>query len=340
KQISQTGAQRRKLQKQLQDDPDNADLKAQLQQVIERLKDLQVRMQPYTNIWYVRPPAHPVNGYTSATPVSDGEHVWAIFGNGIACCYDLDGNRIWARPIEKPRRGYGHSASPILAGGYLIVHVLSMRALDPMTGEQVWEAALPVYWGTPVATEIEDTPVIISPRGDVVNATDGAVLARGIGNCNYCAPIVEDGVVYFADDRTPWRAVKLPDTLDPFQPEELWRARPKKDRYYASPVIYQGIIYGVTRNQVFSALDAATGEILYEQNMLMGKGQCYPSVTLAGDKLLVGCDNGVTVVVEPGRTYREIARNTLEPFRSSPVFAGDRMFVRGLDNMYCIGANQ
>jgi len=337
-QIGQVGKQMRQLRKQRQDDPDNAELKTKAEQLKQQMTDLQTQMKPYMTTWYVLPPAHAVNGYTSATPVSDGEHVWTLFGNGIAACYDLDGNRVWARPLDKPLNAWGHSASPILADGKVIVHVLGMKALDALTGDLVWEAAVPNYWGTSAVVEIEDTPIIITPKGNAVNATDGTVLAEKMGNCTYAAPVVADGIVYFADDNQPWRAVKLPETLEPFAFEELWQARPLKARYYGSPIVHEGIVYGVTNTQTFSALDAATGELLYEQALGMGKGECYPSVTLAGEYLFVGCDNGEMVVVAPGNTYVEVARNSLEPFRASPVFAGGLMYLRGYDNMYCIGA--
>lgn len=339
RELAKSSKELRNLGKNLQDDPDNADLKAQVQQLKQTVGDQRARMAAMLELWYVKPPTHGTNGYTSATPVSDGEHVWALFGNGIAACYDLEGNRVWALSVGTPQTptGWGHSASPILAGGYLITHTNSMKALDPATGETVWEAPIRTYWGTPVVTTIEDTPVIITPNGYAINATDGTILAEKMGTCTYCAPLINDGIVYFAADGL-WRAVKLPETLDPFEVEQVWQVKPKKDRYYGSPVIHEGIIYGVVRSQFLSALDLATGEVLYEQNLTMGKGQCYPSPTIAGGQLFIGCDNGEMVVVQPGATFEEIGRNSLETFRACPVFVGGRMYIRGYDNLYCIGA--
>jgi len=337
KEIGQTNRERNKVRKQLQDDPDNEALKTQMQQLNTTVRDLQSRLQPYLDVWYVRPVAHETNGYASATPVTDGAHVWALFGTGVGCCYDLEGNRVWARSVGKPRNGYGHSASPILADGKVIMHVTSLQALEPLTGELIWEAPVPACWGTSIVTEIEGTPVVLTPNGYMVNATDGTVLAEKLANCTYASPVLHDGVVYFADEKG-WAAFTLPETLDPFEPRQLWQANPKKDRYYGSPVIHEGIIYGVTQAQILSAMDAATGELLYEQNLTMGRGVCYPSITLAGESLLLGCDNGTTVVFEPGETYQEVARNTLEPYRGSPVLVGDLLYLRGLEHMYCIGA--
>ena len=36
-------------------------------------------------------------GWTFPTPVSDGEFVYADMGQGQVVCYDLNGNRRWAR---------------------------------------------------------------------------------------------------------------------------------------------------------------------------------------------------------------------------------------------------
>ena len=51
----------------------------------------------------------------------------------------------------------------------------------------------------------------------------------------------------------------------------------------------------------------------------------------------MSADNGATVVLEPGREYKEVARNMLEPFRGSPVFDGKRVYIRTQKAMYCIG---
>ena len=61
------------------------------------------------------------------------------------------------------------------------------------------------------------------------------------------------------------------------------------------------------------------------------------SITLAGKHLYVSSDNGSTIVLEPGREYKELARNSLETFRSSLVFEGKRMYVRTTKGLWCIG---
>jgi outer membrane protein assembly factor BamB len=112
-------------------------------------------------------------------------------------------------------------------------------------------------------------------------------------------------------------------------------------RHYASPLIHRGLIYAVSREEKFSILEAATGTLVFSMDLDLGtrSNSAYTSVTLAGDKLFIGAESGTTVVLEPGQAYEEIARNMVEGFRSSPVFAGKRMYLRAFDHLYCFEKN-
>ncbi len=336
KQIGRAGAKLKQAKKDLQDSPDDAGLKTKVGEARKKLVALVKELQPYNQAWYSLPAVHPVNGFTSATPVSDGESVYVVFGTGMVACYDLEGNRLWGRVVEKPTIGYGHSASPLIVGDKLLVHLLNLTAIDKATGETLWQTKSKAGWGTPAVTRIGDTDVVITTQGDIVAVEDGSVLAKSVSKLTFCAPVIENDVVYFIEHGG--KAIRLPETVDEagLALETLWTTQPRKDRYYASPVIHEGLIYACTRAGFFSVIDAATGEVIYEQMLKLGKGTCYPSVTLAGGLLFISSDNGTTVVLKPGRTYQEVARNKLEQFRSSPVFIGDRLYIRGLKNLLCV----
>jgi outer membrane protein assembly factor BamB len=285
-----------------------------------------------------RPGAHKSNGWTTPTPVSDGANVYTSYGSGVVAAHGVDGKRLWARMVQQPSHRWGHSASPVLGGGNLIVHFVDLIALDPKTGEEVWRTTSEVRWGTPLVTRVAGTEVVITPSGDVFRADDGTPVASGIGSLQYAAPVVQDGVVYFIEKRAT--AVRLPDTLDG-KFETLWMSRVKGSRHYASPVIHEGLIYAVSREQKFSILDATTGEVLHQSDLDLDSGtnSAYPSISMAGDKIFLSTENGATAVLEPGREYAEVARSSLEGFRSSPVFAGERMYVRAFDHLYCIASS-
>jgi len=323
----------RALTKLLKKKPGDADAKAKVEPLKARIGELDKQLKPLVKL--ARPATHGVNGYTTSTPVGDGRVVCVVFGTGIVACFDMKGNRRWARLLEKPTAGYGHSASPLIVGDKLLVPIQKLTALDLADGKVLWQAPCGRRWGSPVHARIGQTDVVVTPGGEIVRVADGAVLASKLAKLDYCSPIVQDGVAYFI--KNGGKAIRLPtEAADKIAPEVLWKTEPKKDRYYASPVVHDGLIYAVTQKKVFSVIDAASGKVVYEKTLALGRGTVYPSIALAGGLLYVSIDSGGTLVLKPGRRYEEIAANKLEAFRSSPVFAGGRMYVRAFKKLYCI----
>ena len=333
RELTQARQQVSRFTSQLKKKPNDAALRKQKADAEQRAATLKATLKPVEVL--LKPSTQGVNGYSSCTPVSDGKSVFALFGTGVVACYDLDGNRKWITMTEKTKQGYGHSASPLLVDGKLIVHINSLIALDPANGKQLWRSGARSNFGTPAPARIGQDPVIITASGDFFRAADGQKVADRTCRLNYNQPIVENGVVYFVQHKG--RAFRLPAAVGQ-KPERMWETQPKSDRYYASPVIHDGLIYAITQFGILSAIDAKTGRVVYEQKLDLGRRQqVYPSLALAGKYLYVSGSSGVTVVVQPGRGFKEVARNTLEPFRSSPVFRGKRLYVRGLKHLYCIG---
>jgi len=336
KQVNPLQNEQRKLEKESKAAPDNAELKEKIKQLDQQIKPLEQQSQRLKA--EAAPSTEGSNGYSSPTPASDGANVYAVFGTGVVCAYDLQGNRKWIKLLEKPTEGWGHSASPLLAGGKLFVHILDLVALDPADGKELWRVKSGCHWGSPRRAWIAQTEVVITPGGDVVRAADGQVLAKGISNLEFATPIVFDGVVYFIQNGG--KAVRLPAQAAPQAKfESLWQTTPNNERYYASAALHDGLLYAVTRSEVFSIIDAGTGKVIFEKKLDI-KGEPYSSITPAGKYLYLSGENGVTVVLEPGRQYKELARNQLEPFRTTPVFSGSRMYVRAKKHMYCISSQE
>ena len=281
---------------------------------------------------------HPTGGYTSATPVTDGARVYVIFGNGLAACYDLEGNRQWLKLIEHPTAAYGHGSSPLLVGDKLLVHFADLVALNTRDGSEAWRVKITPGHGTPMHARIGDVDVAIHPSGHVLRISDGTILAKGLGSTGPNSPLVQDGKVFFVAGQV--RAYALPALSDVASPwPQLWKGPNLKGGgyWFPSPVLHDGLIYAMNATSIFSVVDAQTGELVDERRLDFGSGQSYPSLTLAGNRLFASSDNGTTIVLEPGREYKELARNTLETFRSSLVFEGRRMYVRTTARLWCIG---
>lgn len=281
---------------------------------------------------------HPTGGYSSPTPVTDGKRVYVIFGNGLAACYDMEGNRQWLKLIEHPTAAYGHGSSPVLIGDKLLVHFSDLVALNTRDGSEAWRVNVSPGHGTAMHARLGDVDVAIHPSGTVYRVSDGEALTKGLGSTGPNSPLIQDGKVFFVAGQV--RGYQLPTSGEiPEKWPPLWEgSRLKGGGYwFPSPILHDGLIYAMNASSIFSVVDAATGEVVAERRLDFGGGQSYPSITLAGNQLYVSSDNGTTIVLKPGREYQELARNSLETFRSSLVFEGKRMYVRTTKGLWCIG---
>lgn len=313
-------------------DPADAELKKKIEELRKEADPIRKEL---SRLNYALPKTHQVNGYSSATPVTDGKCVWAVFGTGTVVCYDADGMFKWGRKIENPSHEWGSCISPVLAGNVLLVQYDTLYGLDAATGKELWKLRTPWGWGTPVVAKIGDQYVAYTSQGAAISTADGKVIAEGLKKLQYNSPLLQDGALYYIEEKPV--AFKLPQSPAD-KPEKLWDGDPiHKDRYYSTPLLNEGLIYALDQARFFSVLDAKTGKIIYEKKLDQLKATIYPSPVLAGNYVLLSDEKGTTIVLEAGREYKETAVNVLEPFRSSPIFIGNRMYVRTLKSLYCIG---
>lgn len=277
-------------------------------------------------------------GYSSPTPVTDGQRIYVIFGNGLVACYDLDGYRRWLKLIEHPSAAYGHGSSPLLVKDKLLVHFTDLVALNTVDGSEAWRVKLAPGHGTSMHARLGTVDAAIHPSGNVYRVRDGELLAKNLGSTGPNSPLVQDGRVFFVAGQVRGYDLPTSDDIPPAWPP-LWKGPNLKGGgyWFPSPVLHEGLLYALNASSIFSVVDAQTGQLVYEKRLDFGGGQSYPSLTLAGKRLYVSSDNGTTIVLEPGREYKELSRNTLETFRSSLVFEGERMYVRTTKGLWCIG---
>ena len=201
---------------------------------------------------------HQNTGYSTPTPVSDGRFVYAVYGTGVAACFDLDGGRRWVRQIGKPAATCGQVASPLLIGGKVIVHfahptekppegkkfigaipgrVPCLTALDADTGGVVWQTTVGAGAGTPVPLLLGADYVLATPAGDIVRAADGKRLVSGSLVVQYNSPAVEGSTLYYVDPQHDRQctAIRLPEKIvDPFVPAATGSTRARSTVYTAS----------------------------------------------------------------------------------------------------------
>ncbi len=227
-----------------------------------------------------------------------------------------------------------------------------------------------LYSSSLIGITLGNEPLLVSPM-EIVRTRDGKVFANleDIGyTCPIPTPVVQDGVIYRISDfyggvgDQKLDFMRLPASVDePFKvPLEKRLTIPyeKFPKWHstcaaASPLYHDGLVYCVSDDGVLSVVDAVKREIVYQKlldadlwlmhNYTPARGGMASSPTLAGKYIYLFGNRGTCLVIEPGREFKQAAKNQLhgaETSISCPVFEGKRMYYRALGTLYCIEENK
>jgi outer membrane protein assembly factor BamB len=186
------------------------------------------------------------------------------------------------------------------------------------------------------------------------------------------APVVENGVAYkIQNNKGGVVMFKLPplqgDKVDPEIIREIPFGTPKFPYYYepfycASPLLHEGLLYCLNSFGTMTVLDVERGEVVYQRQLdlevfmpysgnLLLKGGAQSSPTLAGKYIYIFGNQGATLILEPGRTFKQVAKLRLENVAgvravhqeatmTNPVFEGRRMYYHAEASLYCVGKTE
>jgi outer membrane protein assembly factor BamB len=329
-----------------------------------------------------------VAGYTPITPVTDGQRVYALFGTGIVACYDRDGNCLWKRLLKHQMVEHGYATSPLLVDGKLVIYMDDFTVLDPKTGDVILERPHYIAPGTSIpANQFFGTGCVLLAgkekvgyfnNNEFVRLSDGKTLQveesilkkfKTDTGLTLATPVVEDGVAYkIVRNEGGAMSLKLPPLQgDAVEPQFVQMAPFTTDKfpyfyenfYCASPLLHEGLLYCLNDFGNLTVVDMTTGEVLYQRHLDLDifmpynggplQGGSASSPTLAGKYIYIWGNQGTCLVLQPGRTFKQVARNRLENSSTSlyrprqeatmtnPVFEGERMYYRGECAVYCIG---
>jgi outer membrane protein assembly factor BamB len=103
------------------------------------------------------------------------------------------------------------------------------------------------------------------------------------------------------------------------------------------PLAYRGRIYAVTNGGILTALDEASGKLIFRGRLGAG-GLYYSSPVAAGDHLYFASGEGVISVVKTGDKLDVVAHNDLgEPIFATPAVVGGRIYVRTTGHLCAFG---
>ena len=155
------------------------------------------------------------------------------------------------------------------------------------------------------------------------------------------SPVAADGVVYSMSGfrGNALYAIKLGRTGDLTKTDAVVWSHNKSTPYVPSPLLYDDRLYFISNNNaVLSCFDAKTGKAVVEGQRIDEVEGVYASPVGAGGKVYVVGRNGVSAVIKHGGAKLDVlATNGLDDkFDASPAVAGNELFLRGREHLYCI----
>ena len=306
---------------------------------------------------------HVKNSYASETPVTDGERVYAYFGNIGLFCYDFDGKPLWSKRWEgvKTRYNWGTAASPVLFKDRLYIvndndQQSFLAALDKKTGEQVWRVNRDekTNWATPCLWENDQRTELVTSGTGRVRSYDltGKPLWELAGTTSIAipTPFAADGLLYVtggfvADSVRPLYAIRPGATgnitLKEGQNsnESIVWSQKKAGPYNPTPIAYQDYVYVLYDRGTLSCFEAKTGKEVYSGVRIAAGANAFTCSPWANNgRVFCLSEDGDTFVLQAGPEFKLLQCNKLhEMCMATPAAVRGSLLIRTLSKLYRIG---
>ena len=303
----------------------------------------------------------------SPSPVTDGEHVWVANGNGELRCFDFAGRQVWIRDLQadygKFGVQFGYASSPLLHEGVLYLQNLQgmytddpsyVLAIEASSGKTIWkvdrptdgEHETPDSYSTATLAKVGEKHILVVSGGGYVTGHDlgtGREIWRGGGlnpnNArNYrtiASSLVVGDIVLVPSRRRPFIAFRTDGSGDVTESKKLWSTDYGPD--VPTPTSDGERLYIIDDKGIALNLKVSDGSTIWDRTRIE-PGTYSASPLLADGKIYAISEEGTTTVLKAGDEFEILAVNRLDDYTlASPAVAGNQIFIRTAEYLYCIG---
>jgi hypothetical protein len=299
---------------------------------------------------------HKLNSYASATPATDGKYVWVAFFQVPRIelvCYDFDGKEVWRQSPGEFHSVHGFCSSPIIYKDMVILNcdqdseAACIVAYDRASGTEKWRTERPNRtrsYCTPIIRTFSGREQLMLSGSKSVASYDpntGKQLWLVDGPTEqFVASLVDtDGIVFCTGGFPTLHLIGInPEgSGNVTKSNVLWHDH-RAASYVPSPIAAGDWFFVVSDGGVATCWEAKTGNLLWKERL--GSHHSASPVS-AGGNLYFPADNGDIFVLKAGPTYQLLSQNSLgEECRASPAISRGELFVRTMNNLYCIAGTE
>jgi outer membrane protein assembly factor BamB len=298
---------------------------------------------------------HQFNSFASSTPCVDAERVylaWADGANMKAMALSHDGKSLWTKDLGTYAEEHGSGASPILAGGVLVIAKDNVGTdscilgLKPEDGSIVWKHARQSFrtpFATPLVTKQANgrEAVILSGNPKALTCLDaaGGKVLWEVENASptdrpVASPVLAGDICYMSIGQGGTGKASVAVRVTDPSPAILWQS--KKGLPYVPTALGSGSrLYLLGDGGVLTCVNAADGREVYSERVFTDKA--YSSPVMVGDKIICTGRNGQVAVVAAGDQFKKLGEGQLgEATDATPAIAAGRLFFRTRTHLMCL----
>ena len=285
---------------------------------------------------------------SQATPVIDGDSVYALSKEGIFLCLDARNGRLrWQKDMVSDhgavRPVYGFAGSPVVRGNLLVLTANTAgMALDKKTGDRVWSSELPpakFEASNPSDTNGADyaTPVVYARQGKSYaliaswKGLSSVEVATGrplwvyewelySGRCVTDPLVIGDRMYVAQNFHPPYK--DLPGSLflavSGEKPAVLWKSSDLTTEI-SDAVALDGYLYGgqggpYRYGASLRCIDLKTGKMMWEKELSETAMKQCVTLMAADGKLIILSNDGILSIAEASpEAYKEISSGSVVP---------------------------
>ena len=303
------------------------------------------------------------NTYATPTPATDGQRIYACFGDGSFAALNFAGDVVWTNRDFKFYGQHGLGSSPILYRGLLIMardgssegedkklgwqkswDQSRVIALDAKTGKERWQGKRGlsrISHGVPTIWEHDGRAEVVSEAGDVVQGFDVRTGERlwsseVIGEGKVPSVVIGDGMAFTSGGwggKETIKAFKLGGHGDLKEANLVWEQKKGMPKV-PSMVYVKPYLFAITDGGVATCMKADTGELIWQERV--GSNFSASPIVAAGRIYFLG-DNGETTAIAAEPEFKVLAKNSLdEKVQASPAISQGQFFIRTEKHLFCI----
>jgi outer membrane protein assembly factor BamB len=286
------------------------------------------------------------NSQASPTPILDDDRVYLHFGAHGTACITQFGEIVWKTRLDYDNGQHGPGGSPVIYDNLLIVScdgqdVQYVAALDKLTGKVRWKKFREGYqaYTTPLVVRLPAGDQVISPgafRAISYEPRTGKEIWQvryGDGFSNVPRPVYGAGLVFICTgfQQPSLLAVRLDGRGDVTKSHIAWTLK-RGVSLTPSPLLVGDELYMVSDNGIASCVDAKSGSPHWQVRL---GGNHSASPIYADGRIYFLSEEGESVVIAPGKQFKELARNQLDgPTLASMAVSNGSIFVRSQSHLY------